>query len=113
MAVIMVTRQTMTVVQLKAAGSAKTSRQVCLVLNTQLPVHATKRQNGFPGMGCQVSHALPVTQFSGSRKKTQKKSLSALHHIYPRFENAKLVLTPFMFTWRMEEKAYFYIFKIL
>lgn len=100
----MVTRQTMTVVQLKAAGSAKTSRQVCLVLSSQLPVHATKRQNGFPGMGCQVSHALPVTQLSGRRKK---KSLSALHHVYPCFANAKLVLSPFMFTWRKVEKAYF------
>lgn len=53
----------------KGSRLCKTSIQVCLVLSSQLPDHATKRQNGFPGIGCQVSHALPVTQLSGRRKK--------------------------------------------
>lgn len=57
-------------------GSAVKGSRLCKNKQTGLPGSqqsaprpATKRQNGFPGMGCQVSHALPVTQLSGRRKK--------------------------------------------
>lgn len=88
------------------------NRQVCFVLGSQLqsPSYQETKQ-GFPGTGCQVSYVLPLTHYMVSETSgiyiVGAKSLSALHHIYPCFANAKLVRRSFMFTWRTVAKAYF------